>query len=322
MMLSLIYFFFVFFFFFQAEDGIRDAQESRGLGDVYKRQEEQQHTAPEEQQHTAPEQQQDTAPEEQQDTAPEQQQHTAPEQQQHTAPEEQQHTAPEQQQHTAPEQQQHTAPEEQQHTAPEQQQQEEQCTPELEPAQAINDILSLSASCASEPAWTQQESGVCMPEQSGQTRLPEQRRQSRSVRPPDPRPPPTAGFMSQLFNHTPAYSLQANTRVVHQASSSTNTFSRSLNTGTKAIVNKRQTVSSFTLSQLQSTPEISGNKENASPIKTPNQDSLSTLFKATPRPEIVDPDLGYISKRRSVDDILAEASRLATKERQASTPGR
>ena len=29
------------FFFFQAEDGIRDAQESRGLGDVYKRQERQ-----------------------------------------------------------------------------------------------------------------------------------------------------------------------------------------------------------------------------------------------------------------------------------------
>ena len=28
----------VCFFFFQAEDGIRDAQESRGLGDVYKRQ--------------------------------------------------------------------------------------------------------------------------------------------------------------------------------------------------------------------------------------------------------------------------------------------
>ncbi len=27
-----------FFFFFQAEDGIRAAQESRGLGDVYKRQ--------------------------------------------------------------------------------------------------------------------------------------------------------------------------------------------------------------------------------------------------------------------------------------------
>ena len=27
-----------YFFFFQAEDGIRDAQESRGLGDVYKRQ--------------------------------------------------------------------------------------------------------------------------------------------------------------------------------------------------------------------------------------------------------------------------------------------
>src|SRR5665254_25902 len=38
-----IFFFFFFllipfFFFFQAEDGIRDAQESRGLGDVYKRQ--------------------------------------------------------------------------------------------------------------------------------------------------------------------------------------------------------------------------------------------------------------------------------------------
>ena len=31
-------FFLLFFFFFQAEDGIRDAQESRGLGDVYKRQ--------------------------------------------------------------------------------------------------------------------------------------------------------------------------------------------------------------------------------------------------------------------------------------------
>ena len=28
----------MFWFFFQAEDGIRDAQESRGLGDVYKRQ--------------------------------------------------------------------------------------------------------------------------------------------------------------------------------------------------------------------------------------------------------------------------------------------
>eukprot|EP00658_Telonema_sp_P-2_P072045 TRINITY_DN61237_c0_g1_i1.p1 TRINITY_DN61237_c0_g1~~TRINITY_DN61237_c0_g1_i1.p1 ORF type:complete len:122 (+),score=37.46 TRINITY_DN61237_c0_g1_i1:58-423(+) len=33
-----IVFFRFFFFFFQAEDGIRDAQESRGLGDVYKRQ--------------------------------------------------------------------------------------------------------------------------------------------------------------------------------------------------------------------------------------------------------------------------------------------
>ena len=32
------FFVFLFFFFFQAEDGIRDAQESRGLGDVYKRQ--------------------------------------------------------------------------------------------------------------------------------------------------------------------------------------------------------------------------------------------------------------------------------------------
>ena len=29
---------FIVVFFFQAEDGIRDAQESRGLGDVYKRQ--------------------------------------------------------------------------------------------------------------------------------------------------------------------------------------------------------------------------------------------------------------------------------------------
>eukprot|EP00658_Telonema_sp_P-2_P055788 TRINITY_DN44345_c0_g1_i1.p1 TRINITY_DN44345_c0_g1~~TRINITY_DN44345_c0_g1_i1.p1 ORF type:complete len:119 (-),score=33.33 TRINITY_DN44345_c0_g1_i1:68-424(-) len=29
---------FILVFFFQAEDGIRDAQESRGLGDVYKRQ--------------------------------------------------------------------------------------------------------------------------------------------------------------------------------------------------------------------------------------------------------------------------------------------
>ena len=40
-MLVLLFFFFFFFFsffFFQAEDGIRDAQESRGLGDVYKRQ--------------------------------------------------------------------------------------------------------------------------------------------------------------------------------------------------------------------------------------------------------------------------------------------
>ncbi len=29
---------FCFFFFFQAEDGIRDTDRSRGLGDVYKRQ--------------------------------------------------------------------------------------------------------------------------------------------------------------------------------------------------------------------------------------------------------------------------------------------
>jgi len=29
----------VFYFFFQAEDGIRDLVRSRGLGDVYKRQE-------------------------------------------------------------------------------------------------------------------------------------------------------------------------------------------------------------------------------------------------------------------------------------------
>ena len=37
--MSLSYLFQAFFcFFFQAEDGIRDAQESRGLGDVYKRQ--------------------------------------------------------------------------------------------------------------------------------------------------------------------------------------------------------------------------------------------------------------------------------------------
>ena len=39
--MRVLYFFFFlifFFFFFQAEDGIRDAQESRGLGDVYKRQ--------------------------------------------------------------------------------------------------------------------------------------------------------------------------------------------------------------------------------------------------------------------------------------------
>ena len=34
----MICFFFVMFFFFQAEDGIRDLVRSRGLGDVYKRQ--------------------------------------------------------------------------------------------------------------------------------------------------------------------------------------------------------------------------------------------------------------------------------------------
>ena len=37
-LILLLFFFFFVFFFFQAEDGIRDAQESRGLGDVYKRQ--------------------------------------------------------------------------------------------------------------------------------------------------------------------------------------------------------------------------------------------------------------------------------------------
>ena len=34
----MVHIFLFFYFFFQAEDGIRDAQESRGLGDVYKRQ--------------------------------------------------------------------------------------------------------------------------------------------------------------------------------------------------------------------------------------------------------------------------------------------
>ena len=38
MIIYIVVFVIVFFFFFQAEDGIRDAQESRGLGDVYKRQ--------------------------------------------------------------------------------------------------------------------------------------------------------------------------------------------------------------------------------------------------------------------------------------------
>eukprot|EP00831_Metopus_contortus_P065128 TRINITY_DN58229_c0_g2_i1.p1 TRINITY_DN58229_c0_g2~~TRINITY_DN58229_c0_g2_i1.p1 ORF type:complete len:108 (+),score=15.65 TRINITY_DN58229_c0_g2_i1:33-326(+) len=33
-----IFLFLLFFFFFQAEDGIRDVERSRGLGDVYKRQ--------------------------------------------------------------------------------------------------------------------------------------------------------------------------------------------------------------------------------------------------------------------------------------------
>eukprot|EP00658_Telonema_sp_P-2_P009017 TRINITY_DN13412_c0_g3_i1.p1 TRINITY_DN13412_c0_g3~~TRINITY_DN13412_c0_g3_i1.p1 ORF type:complete len:582 (-),score=153.35 TRINITY_DN13412_c0_g3_i1:100-1845(-) len=37
-MSNLLLYIIFFFFFFQAEDGIRDAQESRGLGDVYKRQ--------------------------------------------------------------------------------------------------------------------------------------------------------------------------------------------------------------------------------------------------------------------------------------------
>ena len=38
-MLFFFCFFFVFYFFFQAEDGIRYLVRSRGLGDVYKRQE-------------------------------------------------------------------------------------------------------------------------------------------------------------------------------------------------------------------------------------------------------------------------------------------
>ena len=35
---QIVFFFFCFYFFFQAEDGIRDLVRSRGLGDVYKRQ--------------------------------------------------------------------------------------------------------------------------------------------------------------------------------------------------------------------------------------------------------------------------------------------
>eukprot|EP00831_Metopus_contortus_P081827 TRINITY_DN8702_c0_g1_i6.p1 TRINITY_DN8702_c0_g1~~TRINITY_DN8702_c0_g1_i6.p1 ORF type:complete len:124 (+),score=42.07 TRINITY_DN8702_c0_g1_i6:105-476(+) len=37
-MFVMLFFLFFFFFFFQAEDGIRDVERSRGLGDVYKRQ--------------------------------------------------------------------------------------------------------------------------------------------------------------------------------------------------------------------------------------------------------------------------------------------
>ncbi len=37
-MYIVVLFDFVSFFFFQAEDGIRDVERSRGLGDVYKRQ--------------------------------------------------------------------------------------------------------------------------------------------------------------------------------------------------------------------------------------------------------------------------------------------
>src|SRR5678815_5864863 len=43
----------MFVFFFQAEDGIRDAQESRGLGDVYKRQVRLEHAAQRVAQHGA-----------------------------------------------------------------------------------------------------------------------------------------------------------------------------------------------------------------------------------------------------------------------------
>ena len=38
-LLCFFFSFFLFYFFFQAEDGIRDLVRSRGLGDVYKRQE-------------------------------------------------------------------------------------------------------------------------------------------------------------------------------------------------------------------------------------------------------------------------------------------
>ncbi len=38
--ISTVIFFLFFFFFFQAEDGIRDPLWSRGLGDVYKEQDE------------------------------------------------------------------------------------------------------------------------------------------------------------------------------------------------------------------------------------------------------------------------------------------
>ena len=37
-LVGVVFFVYFVFFFFQTEDGIRDAQESRGLGDVYKRQ--------------------------------------------------------------------------------------------------------------------------------------------------------------------------------------------------------------------------------------------------------------------------------------------
>merc|ERR1712086_289551 len=89
---------------------------------------------------------------------------------------------------------------------------------------------------------------------------------------------------------------------------------------TRATAGKRkaQRVSEFTFSELAASQSFLDDETAKSTLKENSPPIEDLRLNVTPKAEIVDPDLGYVSKRRSLDDILAAAAKQATRERLAN----